>query len=1139
MADESRRELSFPLMPEHGDGEITKDVEDYLRQLEELLRTLFFGVSSPLYPDLTSSDTDGPILDPGSMMFVGSGGGLVADFGTKSNQLIYTSYITFDYTWTDNNPGDASDDWRCVACDSDMSNIIVAAYGDRIYTSADYGKTWTERQPAGDANKNWEIATSDADGSNLMVGVSTGRLYTSDDSGANWTERQPDGAADKGWLQGASDSDGSFLVVTNISALFTSADSGATWTERQPAGAGSKNWVDVACDDDGSVVVVADSSRRLWISTDSGVTWTEAQPDGDRNRTWASVACNNDGSTIVVSHNQGGANQSVFISTNTGSTWTNINPTGVTGEPAWNSLEISDDGQVIAVGNSVEKWSGAAAGFVFISFDGGSNWQKEVFDGASTPHVIREIAMSTDGSRLVVGAAQSTEDGGVFTSISTDLATWDETTFTSFIRTLLDDTSASEVRDTLGLGTGDSPEFTGLTLSGLTASRITATNASKALSSVGDLTSWIAGTTDHISVTDDSDGTVTLDLDTNTKTLLGSFNGIFLEKFDFTISEAGGTVTGSLEQDGTGDLIQRFSDGYTTLDCTPALTIDLTAYVGSNAVPKEVFVYILQSAKTVMAASNSDWPGTEHCKVAHLVLKSAITTGTDGGALVNQNVNDFASAANGEGHISHVEERLRKEPARWDSGTALTLKNSGGAELTTTSSSTAVELVVATGQVYQLHRHTFPAFDMYTTATDDAHVVNQPTDEGGAYETTADLVTDVTHYVDGTAAGVSIGTNKYFNLVIWGIQNRGGEPSHLMINLPTGQYTTEAHAISDTDGTSVFDISSAFEGTGFLIARLTFRLIGGSQWTYIAQEDLRGQQAPISAGVSVSVTAHDLLAHLAFADAAHTGFLASDGSVALAGAWDMGSQALTNVNIDSGVITGITDLAIGDGGTGQGTAQAAIDALSAVSGATNEHVLTKDTGTGNAVFKVAAGGSDVKVGVDVAATAGFLGAASSDGVLRTGAGLSYTDGGDFITLVATGLLGDGTASRVFRIVQLLIDDGTNANTLKCTLSDIWNGDVIAILDNIAKNATTGDYKLTATGKGLRILATGLTGDPLASFVNMSYNDTATAIFSSSIIETEPSVEVSARAVTGGAQQDWTALVDSGDIVLQIMYITDA
>jgi len=51
----------------------------------------------------------------------------------------------------------------------------------------------------------------------------------------------------------------------------------------------------------------------------------------------------------------------------------------------------------------------------------------------------------------------------------------------------------------------------------------------------------------------------------------------------------------------------------------------------------------------------------------------------------------------------------------------------------------------------------------------------------------------------------------------------------------------------------------------------------------------------------------------------HTQYLLADGTRALAGAWDMASQATTNVNIDSGVITGITDLLVADGGTGVST----------------------------------------------------------------------------------------------------------------------------------------------------------------------------------------------------------------------------
>ncbi len=51
-----------------------------------------------------------------------------------------------------------------------------------------------------------------------------------------------------------------------------------------------------------------------------------------------------------------------------------------------------------------------------------------------------------------------------------------------------------------------------LTLNYLTANRLMSTNSSKVVTSVNDLTSWIAGTTDQIVSTTDGDGTITLSL---------------------------------------------------------------------------------------------------------------------------------------------------------------------------------------------------------------------------------------------------------------------------------------------------------------------------------------------------------------------------------------------------------------------------------------------------------------------------------------------------------------------------------------------------------------------------------------------------------------------------------------------------
>ena len=66
--------------------------------------------------------------------------------------------------------------------------------------------------------------------------------------------------------------------------------------------------------------------------------------------------------------------------------------------------------------------------------------------------------------------------------------------------------------------------------------------------------------------------------------------------------------------------------------------------------------------------------------------------------------------------------------------------------------------------------------------------------------------------------------------------------------------------------------------------------------------------------------------------------------------WQGSSNITTLGTITTGVWHAST-IAIAYGGTGQTTAQGAINALSAVSSAANETVLTKDTGSGNAVFK--------------------------------------------------------------------------------------------------------------------------------------------------------------------------------------------
>jgi len=109
-----------------------------------------------------------------------------------------------------------------------------------------------------------------------------------------------------------------------------------------------------------------------------------------------------------------------------------------------------------------------------------------------------------------------------------------------------------------------------------------------------------------------------------------------------------------------------------------------------------------------------------------------------------------------------------------------------------------------------------------------------------------------------------------------------------------------------------------------------------------------------------------------------------------------------NVEILTGYlgIRGNEELRFYDNGNYVGFEAPALDAdqiwvLPAEDGDLGDALVTD--GAGNLSW-AAGGAADEKVKVDIGAVAGYLGAAFNDGVLRTGAPLTYADGGNFVTL---------------------------------------------------------------------------------------------------------------------------------------------
>jgi hypothetical protein len=134
--------------------------------------------------------------------------------------------------------------------------------------------------------------------------------------------------------------------------------------------------------------------------------------------------------------------------------------------------------------------------------------------------------------------------------------------------------------------------------------------------------------------------------------------------------------------------------------------------------------------------------------------------------------------------------------------------------------------------------------------------------------------------------------------------------------------------------------------------------------------------------------------------------------------------------------------------------------------------------------------------------------------------------------------GASTGRNVFRAIRLVVNDGTNASTIKVRATDHFNGDVIAEVDNIAKGVPTGGFTLHAAGTLLTIEASLLTGNCVGvPMIVIPYNATGT-FYSAEGNASANDIAISVYTVSG-AQTDITTITDSGRFDVYVQYVTDA
>ncbi|MCP4128449.1 MAG: PKD domain-containing protein, partial [Gammaproteobacteria bacterium] len=191
----------------------------------------------------------------------------------------------------------------------------------------------------------------------------------------------------------------------------------------------------VAISSDGSTVVVgatADDdngnySGSAYVYSWTGNAWNQTKiiaTDGAADDTFGwSVAVSSDGSTVVVSapgdDDNGDSSGSAYVYSRTGSTWNQTKIMATDGAASdyfgW-SVAVSSDGSTIIVGAYCDDDNGSTSGSAYVYSWTGSTWyQTKIIatDGAADDAFGRSVAVSSGGSTVIIGAHGDDDNGNL------------------------------------------------------------------------------------------------------------------------------------------------------------------------------------------------------------------------------------------------------------------------------------------------------------------------------------------------------------------------------------------------------------------------------------------------------------------------------------------------------------------------------------------------------------------------------------------------------------------------------------------------------------------------------------------------------------------------------------------------------
>ena len=320
----------------------------------------------------------------------------------------------------------------------------------------------------------------------------------------------------------------------------------------------------------------------------------------------------------------------------------------------------------------------------------------------------------------------------------------------------------------------------------------------------------------NIGRSDISDGTIEVHIDIggNTVGVINIFNGAEYETVTVDVFSNGTTSKVAVGCEGGGDLSMFFDGQFVIFDTPDTITITN----GTDEVPVRNWVYIPNSTRqltvntTGIGVTNGFPTNEQYVGLVDIITPSAATAQTDGFYKVHVWTDHIFNPV-GQGHLSDVNYWIRKQSATYQTGVSLTT------DPLEDIFDTQIEFSTTSGEILQLHPHTYPAKN--TATGDRIKVYNDPV-------TANNLIPDLNSTdlaLDSEGGSLS---NKYYTVTLSGVISEDPEDCQYFLKLPGGSYTNESNALADANEYTNKLLPIEYKGTIFLAYTITLQNSGGN-----------------------------------------------------------------------------------------------------------------------------------------------------------------------------------------------------------------------------------------------------------------------------------------------------------------------